>query len=353
MGGVRCLRSAALAVAVLVGFHGVANTATTAAVPLTVACSVQKPWCERMARAFEERVGVPVNVVTLSTGQALSRLQAEKDHPTVDVWWGGTGEPHLQAAAEGLTVAHKSHRVADMQPWSQRFSWVAGYRSVGIYTGILGYVYDTKAWEKTGLAAPRCWADLLQPAVRGRVQVADPRTSGTAYTFLTTILQLKGERRAWPWLKTFHAQVRRYTRSGSEPIQSVLRGDAVAGVVFLHDAAAAARAPDGSGAHLALVAPCEGTGFEIGAMSLVRGAPSPENARRFYELALTPHVQQLAAVAGALQTQSHRQIAAPEGTPRLNETKLIDHHYLTYGTPETRRRVIGTWVKVVGAAPLD
>lgn len=334
--------------------QSVASPPASFAPAVTVVCSAQKVWCDRMGQAYQEETGHTIRMVPLSTGQALARLEAEKAQPTVDVWWGGTGELHLQAAVEGLTLARKSHRLADLQPWSQRFAWVSGYRSVGIYSGVLGYTYDTEAWASTGLPAPRCWSDLLQPALRGRIQVADPRTSGTAYTFVTTQLQLRRERPAWSWLLSFHRQVGAYTRSGSAPIQAVRKGEALVGVVFLHDAVAAARedeAHTGMPSKLATVAPCEGTGHEIGGMSLVRGGPQPDAALRFYEFALTAQAQHLAATVGAFQTQAHRHVPVPPGAPRLGDTKLIENRILIYGDPEVRDGLLRTWAQTTGKPP--
>lgn len=316
---------------------------------LTVLCSAQKAWCERMGQAYQEETGQAIQMVPLTTGQALSRLEAEKAQPTVDVWWGGTGELHLQAAAQGLTVARKSHRLADLHPWAQRFAWVSGYRSVGIYTGILGYTYDTEAWASTGLPAPRCWADLLRPALQGRIQIADPRTSGTAYTFLTTQLQLRKLSGGWPWLQAFHSQVGAYTRSGSAPIQAVRKGEALVGVVFLHDAIAAAsedEASTGTPAKLATVAPCEGTGYEIGGMSLVLNGPKPDAAWRFYEFALSPAAQELAVTVGAFQTQSNKQVPVPAAAPKLGDTKLINNRILIYSEPAMRKGLLDTWAQM-------
>ena len=39
---------------------------------------------------------------------------AEKANPKLDLWFGGTGDPHLQAAEEGLTEAYKSPRMAEL-----------------------------------------------------------------------------------------------------------------------------------------------------------------------------------------------------------------------------------------------
>jgi iron(III) transport system substrate-binding protein len=41
-----------------------------------------------------------------------------------------------------------------------------------------------------------------------------------------------------------------------------------------------------SGFPIKVVAPCEGTGYEIGSMSIIAGARNLENAKKFYDWAL-------------------------------------------------------------------
>ena len=37
---------------------------------------------------------------------------------------------------------------------------------------------------------PQCWKDLTKPEYKGEIQIADPQSSGTAYTALATFAQL-------------------------------------------------------------------------------------------------------------------------------------------------------------------
>ena len=59
--------------------------------------------------------------------------------------------------------------------------------------GALGFGYNTELLAKKGLPEPKCWADLLDPRFKDEVQVADPNSSGTAYTLLATMVQIMGE----------------------------------------------------------------------------------------------------------------------------------------------------------------
>lgn len=73
-----------------------------------MSCGVDEVWCQQTARAFEEKTGITVNMTRKSAGEIYAQLCAEAANPKGDIWWGGAGDPHLQAAEEGLTVEYKS-----------------------------------------------------------------------------------------------------------------------------------------------------------------------------------------------------------------------------------------------------
>ena len=72
---------------------------------LTLYCSAQEDWCQLMARSFEDATGVDVDMTRKSSGETFAQIKAEEVNPRGDVWWGGTDDPHLQAAEKGLTAA--------------------------------------------------------------------------------------------------------------------------------------------------------------------------------------------------------------------------------------------------------
>ena len=71
---------------------------------VNVICSVQADWCNNIATIYSRTTGTKINVALKGSGEALAQLIAEKDNPKTDVWFGGTGDPHLQAAEQGLTL---------------------------------------------------------------------------------------------------------------------------------------------------------------------------------------------------------------------------------------------------------
>ena len=85
---------------------------------LTYYCSTDIPWCELMKKEFEKRTGIRVSMTRASSGETLTKIRAEKSTPKGDVWWGGTGDPHLQAAEEGLTQAYNSPKLGELHDLS-------------------------------------------------------------------------------------------------------------------------------------------------------------------------------------------------------------------------------------------
>ncbi len=324
-----------------------ASMGTAQAAKLTLYCSAQEDWCQLMARSFEEASGINVNMTRKSSGETFAQVKAESANPKGDVWWGGTGDPHLQAAEEDLTEPYISPMRDQLQPWSISQAESAGNRTIGIYSGALGYGYNSELLEANNLPVPSCWKDLLKPEYKGHVQMANPNSSGTAYTTLATIMQLFGEDEGFEFMKGLHANINQYTKSGSAPIKAAARGETTIGIVFMHDAVKQAVA----GFPIKVVAPCEGTGYEIGSMSIIKGARHMDEAKAFYDWALTPEAQGLALQVNAFQVPSNVNAPTSDKAPDLASIKLIDYDFKKYGSSAERKRLLKKWDDEVSVLP--
>jgi iron(III) transport system substrate-binding protein len=316
---------------------------TEAAGSVVVYCGVNEEWCRAISAAFQQKTGISINITRQSSGEIYARLKAEKDNPRGDVWFGGTGDPQLQAANEGLTDVYKSPRFDQLQGWAKAQAELSGFKTVGVYLGALGYGYNTEEIASRKIEAPACWSDILKPEFKGEVQVADPNSSGTAYTMLATLIQLMGEEPAFDYLKKLHANVDHYTTSGAAPAQAVGRGEVTVAIAFQHDLIAAAK----KGGKIKVVSPCEGTGYEIGSMSIIKGARNPQEARQFYDWALTPEAQELGAKNNQFQLPSNTATPVPEEAPDVNRIKLIAYDFDKYGSSAERNRLLARWTKDV------
>ena len=312
---------------------------------INILCSVQAEWCGMLSTVYARTTGVKVNMALKGSGEALAQLVAEKDNPKTDLWFGGTGDPHLQAAEQGLSLEYQSPLLAQLHPWAQQQARQSGYKTVGIYSGPLGFGYNTELLAKKKLAIPKTWADLLKPEYKGDIQVANPASSGTAYTMIATLVQLMGEDKAFDYLKDLHKNVSQYTRSGTGPIKAVARGETAISISFVHDAPGEKM----QGFPVETVAPADGTGAEIGSMSLVSGARNLAAAKKFYDWALAPATQEMGAAARQFQLPSNKGAKLDERIPDFRKIRFIQYDYAKYGASAERRRLIARWEKDVNS----
>lgn len=311
---------------------------------LSIVCSAEQDWCDLMVAAFEaEHPEIEALMVRKSTGETLAQIRAEAGNPKIDVWWGGTGDPHLIAAEEGLTQA-SGVDTSDLLGWAQNMAEISDGKAIGIYAGALGIAYNSEILAEKNIAPPACWADLEDPRFEGEIQVANPNSSGTAYTELATFVQLFGEDEAMVKLAAVGQNVNSYTKSGSAPSKAAARGETGVSIGFMHDMVKLAA----SGFPLEIVAPCEGTGYEVGAVSVIDGARNPEGAKAWVEFALRADVQSRGPEVGSFQVPSNSNASVAPESPDLASIKLIDYDFATYGSSDTRSRLLARWDAEVG-----
>lgn len=314
---------------------------------LNLICSAQAAWCNMIAVTFEKSQGVKVNMTLKGSGEALAQILAERANPKTDVWFGGTGDPHLQAAEQNLSQEYRSPSLSQLHEWAQKQAQQSGYKTVGIYSGPLGFGYNVELLKKKNLPVPTLWSDLLKPEYKGEIQSANPASSGTAYTMIATLVQLMGEDQAFEYLKKLHGNIAAYTRSGTGPIKAVARGEATVSISFVHDGPG----EKAQGFPLETVTPSDGTGAEIGSMSIIKGARNLDAAKKFYEWALTPSAQALGAATLQFQLPSSKATKVDPRVPDFRRIKLIDYDYAKYGQVAERRRLIQRWEREVNSLP--
>jgi iron(III) transport system substrate-binding protein len=234
-----------------------------------------------------------------------------------------------------------------MHDWAQQQAKQSGYKTVGIYSGPLGFGYNPELLAKKQLAVPKTWADLTKTEYKGDIQVANPASSGTAYTMIATLVQLMGEDKAFDYLKSLHKNVSAYSRSGTGPIKAVARGETAVSISFVHDGPGEKM----QGFPVETITPADGTGAEIGSMSVIKGSRNLEAAKKFYEWALTPAAQEMAAAAKQFQLPSNKSAKVDSRVPDFKKIKFINYDYAKYGSSAERRRLISRWEKEVNSLP--
>jgi iron(III) transport system substrate-binding protein len=321
--------------------------AVSASAELNMYCSSPNTaWCQGMAVGFEKATGIKVAVVQKATGEMLAQVKAEKANPKGDIWWAGPADAYLQAAEDGLLETYHSPNLIELHDWARRISEVSLYRVSGVYGGILALGYNTELGAKKKLPVPHCWNDLVEHAYKNEVMLGNPNSSGTAYLMLASLVQIMGEAEAFRYLKALNANVTSYARSGIGPMTAVKQGEVYIGSTVLHGVINEIVA----GFPVLPVLPCEGVGYEVGSMAIIKGTHNLDDAKKFVDWALSVEAQMIGLAIKEYAIPTNKNVPLPPMVPSLSEVRVIDYDFQKYGSSETRKRLLERWEKEINQA---
>lgn len=287
--------------------------------------------------AFEKETGIKVKYTRLSAGEILKRLQDEKDQPRASIWFGGPVDTFIQAKQEGLLTPYVS---PNRQYIDTLFMDDEGYWT-GIYAGPIAIVSNRLWLQQNGLTVPQSWEELLQPKYKWMIAMPNPSTSGTGYTILATLLQLYGEEQGFQYLQELQKQIGWYTTSGSTSGRLVGTGDMGVAILFAQDAIKFFKEGHNQ---IVISFPKEGTGYEIGAVAIIKDGPELEAAQKFVDWALTKQAQELGKQVGNYHLLTNREAVSPLEAFPLSELNVVNYDHDWAG--RNRQRILERWRKM-------
>ncbi len=299
---------------------------------LTLYMGPPEKTCSAIAQGFEKKSGIKPTFLRLSAGEAINRIRAERNSPQASILYGIGLPSMLTLKADGLLQQYKSPEAAAIP---DRHKDPDGWWT-GSDVDFIGIASNKKFLQEKGINAPRSWEELTRPELAGQVCLGSPATSGTGYTFLTTILQVMGEQKGWEYMKRFNANVAQYTRSGIGPTQLVGRGEVGVGILFAHDILGSID----KGFPLEMSLPQEGTGYDLFCVVMLKGAPEPEEAKRFIDWSLTPEAVELLAASEYFDVPTHPKAKIHDLVKPYQSAKLITFDFNWAGNSTVRQQLI-------------
>jgi iron(III) transport system substrate-binding protein len=297
-------------------------------------------WARPMFEEFEKATGIHVNFVRFSSGEALSRVIAEKGNPKVDVLFGGPVETFGAGKNEGVFEPYKppSFDKLDARFKDPDGTWIA------IADDPLCFMTNNKFLQENNLQPPSSWQDILNPAYKGMIQMADARTSGTAVTRMFSILTVfnRDEAKAFDYMKKLRQNVQVYTKSGGGGTIPVGLGQAGMGIFFIVDAMNTLQ----KGYDVAITFPKEGIGESAEAIALIKGAKHPGLAKKLIDWATSADMQKLYAKYQINFVPAYPGVETqPALANALKGAKIFQIDPVWAG--DNRKRLVDKWVNEV------
>ena len=271
---------------------------------------------KRLLELFKDKTGCDYSFIRLPAGEAVARVMAEKGAPKTDIVLGGPADAHETLKDAGLLVAYESKTGKELPAYyrSKENFWH------GLYVGPLSIVVNKDRFEKEfkpkGIEVPKTFEDLLNPAFKGEIIMPDPATSGTAYTLLASLSQVSGQDKTIEYMKKLKANIGQFTSSGFTPAQKVGTGEYLIGVNFIHDQLLVQK----SGFNLIMNVP-NNAGWEIGAVSIVKGGPNTEAAKAFMDFVIGKEAGQLHSDL-TMRISTRSDVNVPYGAKKLEEMPI-------------------------------
>jgi len=301
-------------------------------------------WPENYARPmfqeFEKATGIKVNFIRFSSGEALARVIAEKNNPRIDVLFGGPVETFAAGIKEGIFEPYKSPSF-DKLP--ARFKQADG-QWTAIADDPLVFMTNNAFLKSKGLKPPASWEDLLDPAYKNQLQMADARTSGTAVTRIFSVLEVnkRDEDKAFAYLKKLRQNVQVYTKSGGGGTLPVGLGQAGGGIFFIVDALETRS----KGYDVAISFPKEGIGTSAEAIALIKGAKNPVEGKKLIDFATSAAMQSKLAEHKVNFVPANPEVKTDPALAEILKGATIfpiDDDY----AGANRKRIVDRWIKEV------
>lgn len=304
---------------------------------LVVYSSVDEENAKKLLDAFTKATGVKVRFTFLSSGPAVARIEAEKGNPQADVWYGAPSENHVALKEKGLSQPYVSPLAKDL---AAKFKDPEGFWT-SFYMNPLGFASNLTTLKQKGAAPPSSWADLLKPEFKGQVQVPSPQTSGTGYNMVAALVKIMGEDKAFDYLKRLNPSIQTYTQSGTAPSKAAAIGQAAVGIQFTPAFLQLME----EGYPLKITFPKEGVGFEAPAISILKGAPRAELAKKLVDWAISLPGQNAITEAKTFFFPVHPKAALAKGLPAFDEIPTIDYDAIWAG--KEKKKLVDRWINEV------
>jgi iron(III) transport system substrate-binding protein len=284
----------------------------------------------------QQHPDITVKIVRDSTGIVTAKLLAEKANPQADVVWGTAATSLMLCKQAGMLEPFAPKGLEKVKPLMRDSANPPAW--VGIKAWETGFCVNTIESKKLNLPAPVSFADLTKPVYKGQISMPNPASSGTGFLTVSAVLQMMGEAQGWEYLDKLHANIARYTHSGSKPCRMAGAGEVPIGISFAYRGFMQKQ----KGEPVETVFPKEGSGWDVEANALIKKAAIKPAAKIFLDWAISePVMREYGKIYPVTAYPSGNPI--PEGYPKEPEKQLAKNDF--DWAAKNRERILAEWTK--------
>ena len=243
-----------------------------------------------------------------------------------DVFFGGGLESFMELEEDGLLESLPAHPDIPDAINGVPLKGAKNQWSGAALSGF-GILYNKSIATRDNLPVPQTWGDLGKKELFGRVELADPRKSGSAHVAYEIILQTNGWDNGWKILAATAGNARAFIESSSTLVNDVSSGEAV--FVPAIDFYGRAKIAQAGAEKLGYISPKGQSVITPDPIGILRGAPNEKLAEAFVAFVLSPEGQKLwmlkqGSVGGPKEEALYRMAVLPSLYKPIPKDSLIE-----------------------------
>ncbi len=176
---------------------------------------------KRINEAFPD---YDVTIEYMPTGNLAAKLAAEGTDTDMDIFYdldfsyAGLVEQYLA----DVSAYDQSIYVPDCQ--IENAHYLAATRNGG------AIIVNPDVLAEKGIEEPTCYEDLLKPEFKNLISMPSPKSSGTGYMFVKSLVNAWGEDKAFEYFDGLAENILQFTESGSGPVNALVQGEVAVGL---------------------------------------------------------------------------------------------------------------------------
>lgn len=287
-------------------------TETTQKEKLVVYSAASEGEADKLTAEFNKLYpNIDITIIRAGSGDLVTRVKTEWPQPEGDVIL-LMGSENLDQIYDMLMPYKCANDDAISSEYKDSKSAEPKYYATSMPLQAIMYNTELLSAEE----APSSWKDLADPKYKGKIVLANPASSGSAYAQLYMMNQLYG----MDFVKQVVANTT-YVASSTAGPDSVARGEYA--ITVTGEANIGRKINDGD--PVAYVLAEEGTGFRIEGSAILQNCKNPDAAKKFIDFMTTKEAYEI------VRTECYRravstEIPGPEGLPALSEMKFFEYN---------------------------
>lgn len=247
-----------------------------------------------------------MTTVRMGTGEAMKRIAAERANPLCDVFWSGDLSVLDNAKADFASYSSPEARALEAGMVDKDALWTASN------THLMVFMVNTELVPESEM--PKSWADLLDPRWKGKIVMANPDKSGTAYAQIYGVYKMFGDQGLQKLVDNAtvldsSSLVYKGTAEGEFPIAVTLEY-------------AAFRYVAGGNKNVRIVYPSDGVISAPEGAAVIKNCKHPEEAKQLVDYLLSKEVEDM-IFKKYYRRPARPDAAAIEGLPAVSSLNIL------------------------------